>query len=39
MNALEICVISVICVGKNIQRGYSHADFTDLEDFYSDTIM
>ena len=33
MNALEICVISVITVEKNIQRGYFHADFTDLADF------
>ena len=24
---------------KNIQRGYPHADFADLADFYSDTIM
>ena len=32
MNALEICVISVISVRKNIQRGYFHADFTDLAD-------
>ena len=32
MNALEICVISVISVRKNIQRGYFHADFADLAD-------
>ena len=38
MNALEISVICVISVEKNIQRGYSHADFADLADFYSDTI-
>ena len=33
MNALEICVISVISVRKNILRGYFHEDFTDLADF------
>ena len=33
MNALEICVICVISVRKNIQRGYFHADFADLADF------
>ena len=33
MNALEICGISVICVEKNIQLGYFHADLADLADF------
>ena len=33
MNALQICGICGISVGKNIQRGYSHADFADLADF------
>ena len=32
MNALEICVICVISVRKNILRGYFHAGFTDLAD-------
>ena len=30
MNALEICVISVISVGKNIQRECTHADLADF---------
>ena len=34
MNALEICVISVISVRKNILRGYFHEEI-----FYSDAIM
>ena len=40
MNALEICVISVISVEmENSADIDSHADFADLADFYSDTIM
>ena len=33
MNALEICVISVISVEKNIRRENSHADLADFADF------